>query len=186
MGAYWKSLLPSICFSEFRLYQHRPTIASQQCTQTCHIHLLSENHDKTVLRRALWVLESCTVVVILDWMRCAKEPPVWSSSIFSPQNKSWNIHDGLPVNDFSRAKMDATAAELVEERDTALSFLSQWLAVPPTGTPPQQQHLEDPQNPPDSRLWPIPPLESPAQLACVCTSLYVCVFKVKVILIINL
>ncbi|CDQ65259.1 unnamed protein product [Oncorhynchus mykiss] len=41
------------------------------------------------------------------------------------KNKSWNIHDGLPVNDFSRAKMDATAAELVEERDTALSFLSQ-------------------------------------------------------------
>uniref|UniRef100_A0AAY5KCY8 Malate dehydrogenase n=1 Tax=Esox lucius TaxID=8010 RepID=A0AAY5KCY8_ESOLU len=41
------------------------------------------------------------------------------------KNKSWTIHDGLPINDFSRAKMDATAAELVEERDTALSFLSQ-------------------------------------------------------------
>lgn len=33
--------------------------------------------------------------------------------------------DGLPINDFSRGKMDATAAELVEERDTALDFLSQ-------------------------------------------------------------
>ncbi|KAJ8002145.1 hypothetical protein DPEC_G00176780 [Dallia pectoralis] len=41
------------------------------------------------------------------------------------KNKVWTIHGGLPVNDFSRAKMDATAAELVEERDTALSFLSQ-------------------------------------------------------------
>ena len=33
--------------------------------------------------------------------------------------------DGLPINDFSRGKMDATAAELVEERDTAVAFLSQ-------------------------------------------------------------
>ncbi|TWW59134.1 Malate dehydrogenase, cytoplasmic [Takifugu flavidus] len=41
------------------------------------------------------------------------------------KNKTWKIVDGLPINDFSRAKMDATAAELVEERDTALDFLSQ-------------------------------------------------------------
>lgn len=41
------------------------------------------------------------------------------------QNKTWKIVDGLFINDFSRAKMDATAAELVEERDTALNFLSQ-------------------------------------------------------------
>ncbi|KAA8593147.1 hypothetical protein FQN60_018602, partial [Etheostoma spectabile] len=37
-------------------------------------------------------------------------------------NKTWKMVDGLPVNDFSRAKMDATAAELVEERDTAMDF----------------------------------------------------------------
>ena len=42
-----------------------------------------------------------------------------------PQNKSWKVVDGLPINDFSRAKMDATAAELVDERDTAMAFLSQ-------------------------------------------------------------
>uniref|UniRef100_A0A8C6PYY0 Malate dehydrogenase n=1 Tax=Nothobranchius furzeri TaxID=105023 RepID=A0A8C6PYY0_NOTFU len=41
------------------------------------------------------------------------------------ENKTWKIVDGLPINDFSRAKMDATASELVEERDTALDFLSQ-------------------------------------------------------------
>ncbi|NXC78875.1 MDHC protein, partial [Anhinga anhinga] len=40
------------------------------------------------------------------------------------KNSTWKVVDGLPVNDFSRAKMDATAAELVEERDTALDFLS--------------------------------------------------------------
>ncbi|KAL7852358.1 hypothetical protein SRHO_G00181430 [Serrasalmus rhombeus] len=39
------------------------------------------------------------------------------------KNKSWKVMDGLPINDFSRGKMDATAAELIEERDTALSFL---------------------------------------------------------------
>lgn len=42
---------------------------------------------------------------------------------FLLQDKSWKIAEGLAINDFSRAKMDATAAELVEERDTAISFL---------------------------------------------------------------
>lgn len=46
-------------------------------------------------------------------------------SFCRPQNKTWKMVDGLPINDFSRAKMDATAAELVEERDTALDFLGQ-------------------------------------------------------------
>ncbi|XP_010772825.1 malate dehydrogenase, cytoplasmic-like [Notothenia coriiceps] len=41
------------------------------------------------------------------------------------KNKTWKMVGGLPINDFSRAKMDATAAELVEERDTAMDFLSQ-------------------------------------------------------------
>uniref|UniRef100_A0A3B3RMC1 Malate dehydrogenase n=1 Tax=Paramormyrops kingsleyae TaxID=1676925 RepID=A0A3B3RMC1_9TELE len=39
------------------------------------------------------------------------------------KDKSWKIVDGLPIKDFSREKMDVTAAELVEERDTAVSFL---------------------------------------------------------------
>lgn len=39
------------------------------------------------------------------------------------KDKSWNIVDGLAINDFSRAKMDATAKELIEERDTAVTFL---------------------------------------------------------------
>ncbi|XP_064174299.1 malate dehydrogenase 1Ab, NAD (soluble) [Anguilla rostrata] len=39
------------------------------------------------------------------------------------KNKSWKIVEGLAINDFSRGKLDATAAELVEERDTAVSFL---------------------------------------------------------------
>ncbi|XP_026210105.1 LOW QUALITY PROTEIN: malate dehydrogenase, cytoplasmic-like [Anabas testudineus] len=39
------------------------------------------------------------------------------------KGKTWKIVDGLPINDFSRSKMDATAAELIEERDTAVTFL---------------------------------------------------------------
>ncbi|XP_028279418.1 malate dehydrogenase 1Ab, NAD (soluble) [Parambassis ranga] len=39
------------------------------------------------------------------------------------QNKSWKIVDGLTINDFSRSKMDTTAQELLEERDTAVTFL---------------------------------------------------------------
>ncbi|KAG7512397.1 malate dehydrogenase, cytoplasmic-like [Solea senegalensis] len=39
------------------------------------------------------------------------------------KDKSWKIVDGLAVSDFSQSKMDATAAELVEERDTALGLV---------------------------------------------------------------
>ncbi|KAM9316011.1 malate dehydrogenase, cytoplasmic-like [Gastrophryne carolinensis] len=39
-------------------------------------------------------------------------------------NKEWKIVAGLKINDFSRGKMDATAKELEEERDTAFEFLN--------------------------------------------------------------
>lgn len=35
----------------------------------------------------------------------------------------WHIVQGLSIDDFSRARMDATAAELKEERDTAMAFV---------------------------------------------------------------
>nr|KAF6447962.1 malate dehydrogenase 1 [Rousettus aegyptiacus] len=40
------------------------------------------------------------------------------------KNKTWKIVEGLPVNDFSREKMDLTAKELKEEKETAFEFLS--------------------------------------------------------------
>lgn len=40
------------------------------------------------------------------------------------KEKTWNIVDGLAINDFSQAKMQATAQELIEERDMAIEFLS--------------------------------------------------------------
>ncbi|XP_018411095.1 PREDICTED: malate dehydrogenase, cytoplasmic [Nanorana parkeri] len=40
------------------------------------------------------------------------------------KNKSWKIVEGLKIDDFSRGKIDATAKELQEEKDTAFEFLS--------------------------------------------------------------
>nr|KAF6429869.1 malate dehydrogenase 1 [Molossus molossus] len=40
------------------------------------------------------------------------------------KNKTWKIVEGLPINDFSREKMDLTAKELKEEKETAFEFLS--------------------------------------------------------------
>lgn len=40
------------------------------------------------------------------------------------KNKTWKIVEGLPINDFSREKMDLTAKELSEEKETAFEFLS--------------------------------------------------------------
>ena len=64
------------------------------------------------------------------------------------QDKSWKIVEGLSINTFSQSKMDATAAELIEERDTAVAFLSVWLDP----SRPPNQHLDSPKSP-DARLW---------------------------------
>ncbi|NP_001342382.1 malate dehydrogenase 1 L homeolog, cytoplasmic isoform mdh1 [Xenopus laevis] len=40
------------------------------------------------------------------------------------KNKTWKIVEGLCINDFSREKMDITAKELQEEKETAFEFLS--------------------------------------------------------------
>lgn len=78
------------------------------------------------------------------------------------QDKSFKIVDGLPINDFSRSKMDATAAELIEERDTALAFLDLWLdgAAPPPVT--------DDSKTPDARLWWTTPPAPCIECVCVC------------------
>ena len=38
------------------------------------------------------------------------------------RNGDWEIVQGLEIDDFSRGKMDATAAELTEERDAVKSL----------------------------------------------------------------
>ncbi|XP_063299833.1 malate dehydrogenase, cytoplasmic [Pelobates fuscus] len=40
------------------------------------------------------------------------------------KDKTWKIVEGLKIDDFSREKMDLTAKELIEEKETAFEFLS--------------------------------------------------------------
>lgn len=47
---------------------------------------------------------------------------VYSFPVQIAADHSWRIVDGLAIDDFSRAKMDATAKELVEERESASSI----------------------------------------------------------------
>lgn len=49
---------------------------------------------------------------------------IYSFPVNIKADKTYSIVQGLNIDDFSRAKMDATAKELVEERDTAFSFLT--------------------------------------------------------------
>ncbi|TNF88177.1 MAG: malate dehydrogenase [Gammaproteobacteria bacterium] len=51
------------------------------------------------------------------------EPGLIYSFPVTCANGDWQIVQGLEINDFSRAKMDATAAELVEERDAVAHLL---------------------------------------------------------------
>ena len=45
---------------------------------------------------------------------------IYSFPVHIGPNQTYTIVEGLPINNFAREKMDATMAELIEERDTAL------------------------------------------------------------------
>eukprot|EP00731_Ephydatia_muelleri_P027312 Em0019g185a len=49
---------------------------------------------------------------------------IYSFPVRIKKDHSWEIVQGLSISDFAREKMDATAAELVEERDQAFQFVS--------------------------------------------------------------
>ncbi|XP_070588648.1 malate dehydrogenase, cytoplasmic isoform X1 [Erythrolamprus reginae] len=49
---------------------------------------------------------------------------IYSFPIVLSKDKTWKFVEGLPINDFSREKMDLTAKELVDEKETAVEFLS--------------------------------------------------------------
>lgn len=46
---------------------------------------------------------------------------IYSFPVATKADHSYQIVQGLSIDDFARSKMDATMAELIEERDTALS-----------------------------------------------------------------
>ena len=48
---------------------------------------------------------------------------VYSFPVTIGQNGEWEIVQGLPIDDFSREKMDATAAELLQEKESCQAFL---------------------------------------------------------------
>ena len=43
------------------------------------------------------------------------------------KDHEWHLVSGLTIDNFSREKMDLTAQELLEEKESAFSFLSAWL-----------------------------------------------------------
>lgn len=49
---------------------------------------------------------------------------VYSVPVRIKPDRTWEVVEGLSVSDFAREKMDISAKELIEERDTAVQFLS--------------------------------------------------------------
>lgn len=49
---------------------------------------------------------------------------VYSFPVRISSDRNWEIVQGLPISDFAREKMDKTAKELEEEKQTALDFLA--------------------------------------------------------------
>ena len=52
------------------------------------------------------------------------EDIIYSFPVRIKSDHSWELVQGLPISDFAREKMEATAKELVAERDTDTQFLS--------------------------------------------------------------
>ena len=52
------------------------------------------------------------------------EGVVYSFPISIKPGGDWSIVEGLAISDFAREKMDLTAKELLEEKETAVQFLS--------------------------------------------------------------
>lgn len=65
----------------------------------------------------------CTSVAVCSDGSYGVEKGIISSFPIRTDGKNWEIIQGVPVNDFSRAKINATVAELVEERDTVKAAL---------------------------------------------------------------
>ena len=48
---------------------------------------------------------------------------IYSFPVRTKPDHTWEIVQGLSISDFAREKMEKTAKELVEEKETALAFL---------------------------------------------------------------
>ena len=57
-----------------------------------------------------------SMAVVSDGSYDVPEGLIYSFPV-TTSNGDWQIVEGLEIDDFSRGKLDATAAELIEERD---------------------------------------------------------------------
>lgn len=62
-----------------------------------------------------------SMAVCSDGSYGIEEGLIYSFPVATKADHSYQIVQGLSIDDFARSKMDATKAELIEERDTALS-----------------------------------------------------------------
>ena len=63
------------------------------------------------------------MAVMSDGSYGMPEGVVYSFPVSIAADHSWKIVQALPISDFAREKMEKTAKELEEEKETALSFL---------------------------------------------------------------
>ena len=61
--------------------------------------------------------------MISDGSYDVPEGLIYSFPLRADGNGNWEIVQGLEIDDFSRERIDATAAELVSERDTIADLL---------------------------------------------------------------
>lgn len=64
------------------------------------------------------------MAVMSDGSYGMPEGVVYSFPVRIAANRTWEIVQGLSISDFAREKMEKTAQELKEEKETALSFLT--------------------------------------------------------------
>ena len=68
--------------------------------------------------------EWVSMAVMSDGSYEIPEGIVYSFPVRISADHTWEIVKGLSISDFAREKMEKTAQELVEEKETALSFLA--------------------------------------------------------------
>ena len=83
------------------------------------LHVHTHSHPTHPHTQDEWV----SMAVMSDGSYGMPEGVVYSFPIQIGTDRSWKVVQGLPISDFAREKMEKTAKELVEEKETALAFL---------------------------------------------------------------
>ena len=63
--------------------------------------------------------------VVSDGSYGIPEGIVYSYPVTIDKDKKWQIFQGLTIDNFSRERMDATAKELLEEKESCDSFMQE-------------------------------------------------------------